>query len=96
MYSNMKNFENIYNGLRIIQQNKNKKLKNDNCKQRTSLKLYSSNFDQILLLTTELAALECLKIDVFTFSRLLLIRYILNLHVRRTYIIVWMSLFQSD
>ena len=39
--------------------------------------------------TTELAALECLRIIVSTFSRSLLILSFLKLHVSRTYIIVW-------
>ena len=30
MYSNLKNYENIYNCLRVIQQNKNRKLFSDN------------------------------------------------------------------
>ena len=37
LYSNMKYYENIYNCLRVIQQSKNRKLKNDNCWQQTSL-----------------------------------------------------------
>ena len=31
MYSNMKNYENMHNFVRVIQQDKNKTLKNDNC-----------------------------------------------------------------
>ena len=42
-------------------------------------------------LTTELAAIERLKIDATIFSRLLLIRSFLNLQVMRTYMISWMS-----
>ena len=38
MYSNMKNYENICNCLRVIQQYINRKLKSANCWQRTSLK----------------------------------------------------------
>ena len=49
-------------------------------------------FSQIPPLTTELAAIERLNIDVTTFSRLLLIRFFLNLQVMRTYMIAWMSL----
>ena len=46
----------------------------------------SLNFDQILLLTTELAAFEHLK-DVSVFSRGILYRSFSNLQVTRTYII---------
>ena len=46
----------------------------------------SSNFDQILLLTTELAAFKRLK-DVSVFSRWKLFRSFKNLQVTRTYII---------
>ena len=38
MYSNMMTYENIYNCLRAIQQNKNMKLKSLNCWQQTSLR----------------------------------------------------------
>ena len=38
MYSNMKCYENICNCLRVIQQDKNRKLKSANCWQQTSLK----------------------------------------------------------
>ena len=38
MYSNKKYYENICNCLRVIQQYINRKLKSDNCWQRTSLK----------------------------------------------------------
>ena len=51
----------------------------------------SLNFGQIPPLTTKLAALERLKIDVTTFSLLLLIRSFLNLQVMRIYIISRMS-----
>ena len=51
----------------------------------------SLNIGQIPPLTTELADLERLKIDVTTFSRLLLIRSFLNLQVMRTYMISWIS-----
>ena len=37
MYSNMKYYENICNCLRVIQQDKNRKLKSANCWQQTSL-----------------------------------------------------------
>ena len=37
MYSNMKEIRNTCNCLRVIQQDKNRKLKNQNCNQRTSL-----------------------------------------------------------
>ena len=37
MYSNMKYYENISNCLRVIQQDKNMKLKSANCWQQTSL-----------------------------------------------------------
>ena len=37
MYSNMKYYENICNGLTVIQQNINRKLKSANCWQQTSL-----------------------------------------------------------
>ena len=46
-----------------------------------------SNFDQILRLTTKLVAIVRLKIDFFTFSRVLFIQSILNLQVTRTCII---------
>ena len=49
------------------------------------------NFGQIPPLTTKLAALERLKIDVTTFSQLLLIRSFLNLQVMRTCTISLMS-----
>ena len=52
----------------------------------------SLNLGQIPPLTMELAALERLKIDVTTFSPLLLIRSFSNLQVMRTCIISWMSL----
>ena len=39
MYSNMKYCETICNCLRVIQQEKNRKLKSNNCWQRTSLKI---------------------------------------------------------
>ena len=52
----------------------------------------SSNFGQIPPLNTDLAALEHLKNRSSTFSRLLLIRSFLGLHVLRPCIISWMSL----
>ena len=45
------------------------------------------NFNKNPLLTTELAALECLKIDVSTVSRQLLILSFLNLQLMRIFII---------
>ena len=39
MYSNMKYNKNICNCLRVILQDKNRKLKNDNCFQRTPLSM---------------------------------------------------------
>ena len=42
-------------------------------------------------MTTELAAIKRLKIDVSTFSRLLLIRSFLDLQVTRACIISWIS-----
>ena len=51
----------------------------------SSLLLHKSlnDFDQIQQLITELAALECLKIFISTFSRLLLIGSFLNLQITR-------------
>ena len=43
MYSNMKYYENICNCLRVIQQDKNRKLKSANCWQRTSLSSEKTN-----------------------------------------------------
>ena len=40
MYSNVKYYENTCSCLRVIQQDKNKKLKNSNCWLRTSLSYY--------------------------------------------------------
>ena len=55
---------------------------------RTCTKAWmSSNFGQIPLLYTNLAALEHLKIDVATFSPLLLIRSIFKLDVTGTCIV---------
>ena len=50
MYSNMKNYENICNCLRVIQQDINRKLKSANCWQRTSLREYTVYF--ILVIQT--------------------------------------------
>ena len=59
---------------------------------RTCIKAWMSlTLGQIPPLTMELAALERLKIDVTTFSLLLLIRSFSNLQVMRTCIISWMS-----
>ena len=59
---------------------------------RTCIKACMSlNLGQIPPLTMELSALERLKIDVATFSPLLLIRSFSNLQVMRTCIISWMS-----
>ena len=59
---------------------------------RTCIKAWTSlNLGQIPPLTMELAALERLKIDVTTFSPLLLIRSFSNLQVMRTCIISWTS-----
>ena len=52
MYLNMKNYENIYNCLRVIQQNKNRKLKSANCWQQTSLKEHHTVFSYIAVLNT--------------------------------------------
>ena len=43
MYSNMKYYENICTCLRVIQLSKNRKLKDDNCWQRTSLTEHDIN-----------------------------------------------------
>ena len=48
-------------------------------------------FGQIIPLTTELSVFERLKINVITFSRLLLTRSFLNSQVMKTCIIFWMS-----
>ena len=42
MYSNMKSYENICNCIRVIQQDKNRKLKSANCWQQTSLNSVSN------------------------------------------------------
>ena len=51
----------------------------------------SLNLGQIPPLTMELAALERLKIDVTTFSPLLLTQSFSNLQVMRTCVISWRS-----
>ena len=52
MYSNMKYYENICNCLRVIQQNKNRKLKYANCWQQTSLS------DKVPVTATRLGACQ--------------------------------------
>ena len=47
MYSNMKYYENICNCLRVIQQEKNRKLKSYNCWQQTSLTCLSFKTSKI-------------------------------------------------
>ena len=49
MYPNMINYENILKCFRVIHQNKNRKLKSQNCKQRTSLNDDSGIMDQYVL-----------------------------------------------
>ena len=50
-YINVKYYENICNWLGIIQQDRNRKLKNDKCWQRSSLK-YLEEYNVILTIVT--------------------------------------------
>ena len=63
MYSNMKNYEHIYNSLRVTQQNKNRKLKSANCWQQTSLTHLSRQTHMVSLkFTFVLASVRCRRL----------------------------------
>ena len=81
MYSNMKNYENIYNCLRVIQPNKNRKLNSANCWQQTSLiENFNSVSTRLQISVRVCADLSAFIIVAHSLLKQLNIRCILKYH----------------
>ena len=73
MYSNMKYYENVCDCLRVIQQSKNRKLKNENCWQQTSLSLHLFNFF-VLIFTVDVIEANQVKNRNITFCKVTILK----------------------